>query len=309
MLICINNPAFSQILLYYPEIFIGLYSSALFRVIGDFESNIIINLCTSRIQNIIVENCENAFLNIREEKTNNTKEMDAQELHKYLFFGYSLLPRKYPGKFKLSKPKFPLFNIERCIKQFGLFFLRLCIYTIVCSIASFLIYMMLTFTNSSSSDKFSVFLTLALVFHITFRLFLLLLIFLTSKQIIYPSLVSTVFEILLTLALLRPISSAESQAINQWYDNHSTRVKVSICNKIPAKNHVEVIQENHPELNHEPDLETDPEKEPISDLENQEIRLEMQSTLEKNDYFEEELDIFNFMIYLLLEMKFFARFV
>ncbi|CAG8561332.1 228_t:CDS:2 [Gigaspora rosea] len=163
MLICIKNPSFSQILLYYPEIFIGLYSSALFRVIGDFESNIIIKLCTSRIQNIIVENCENAFLNIREEKTNNTKEMDAQELHKYLFFGYSLLP------------------------------------------------------------------------------------------------------LLLTLALLRPISSA---AINKWYDNHSTRVKVSICNKIPAKNHVEVIQENHPEPNNEPDLEADPKKEPISDLGN-----------------------------------------
>ncbi|RIB16161.1 hypothetical protein C2G38_2091662 [Gigaspora rosea] len=104
-----------------------------------------------------------------------------------------------------------------------------------------------------------------IIISIAFRLFLFLLIFLTSKQIIYPSLVSTVFEVLLTLALLRPISSA---AINKWYDNHSTRVKVSICNKIPAKNHVEVIQENHPEPNNEPDLEADPKKEPISDLGN-----------------------------------------
>ncbi|CAG8619817.1 2986_t:CDS:1, partial [Scutellospora calospora] len=56
-----------------------------------------------------------------------------------------------------------------------------------------------------------------------FRLFMFVLILLTGKQIIYPSLVSPVFKVFLSLALLRSTSSAESQAIDEWYNNHSTR--------------------------------------------------------------------------------------
>ncbi|CAG8629732.1 21711_t:CDS:1, partial [Dentiscutata erythropus] len=349
MLICLKIPSFSQIFLYYPEIFIALYSNALSRVIGGFESETIINLCTSRIQ--IVEIGKKAFLNTKEKGTEEeTNKIDVKKLHIYLFFGYLLLPCKHSGTFKFSEHKFPLFRPERCIIELCYLMLRLCGCTFICSTASFLTYNMLVFTNNSSPDKFSVFLMLALVFQlvsifasarhfylfvytcisffyliqslptdhkydyvqfevnfilpsfysiiiisISIRLFLFFLIFLTGNQIIYPSLASTVFEVLLTLALLRPISNAESQAIDKWYDNHSTRVKVSICRKNPAKNHIEVIQV------------PDPEKEPTSDLENQAILLGMQLNFEEDDNFEEEeLDIFNFMIYLLLEMKFFA---
>ncbi|CAG8487023.1 24442_t:CDS:2 [Gigaspora margarita] len=137
-----------------------------------------------------------------------------------------------------------------------------------------------------------------------FRLFMLFLIFLTAKQIIYHSLVSTVFEVLLTLTLLRPFSGAESHAIYQWYHNHSTCVEVSICSKNPAKNRVKSdCLDVQPSPKEKDDHKEDLDKEKKYDYEEE---------LDKEKYdYKEKLDIFNFAIYLLLEMKFFAvkRFV
>ncbi|CAG8795662.1 2209_t:CDS:2, partial [Racocetra persica] len=80
-----------------------------------------------------------------------------------------------------------------------------------------------------------------------FRIFTFTLILLTGKQIIYPSLVSSVFKVFISLALLRNTSNAESEVIDNWYNNHSTRVKVSIWRDNPTMNKVEIIQEE--ELN------------------------------------------------------------
>ncbi|CAG8628202.1 17007_t:CDS:2 [Cetraspora pellucida] len=246
MKICLKFPSFGQIFLYYPEVFLALYSNALFRVIGDFEFKNLVILNTSRTEKIVVDVSDNGFLNISDDKAKG-KEIQAPDFHYLLFEGFMLLP---------------------------------------------------------------------------------------------------VFKVFISLALLRSTSNAESEIIDEWYNNHSIRVKVSIWRKTPTKNKVEIIQKNEPR--HGSTSNKYSEGQDMDDIEldtietvhsvSQDICVKIHksdSTAEPNpanpkdvnwlsrlgsyynkhfkpendsksvDPFEEELDIFNFAIYLLLEMKFF----
>ncbi|RIB03342.1 hypothetical protein C2G38_2123280 [Gigaspora rosea] len=235
--------------------------------------------------------------------------------------------------FEFRYPKFPLFKAERLFRQLSYFLLRCCVCAFVCSISSFVIYILLFFTNQSSSDKFSIFIMLAIIvqivdvfvtakhFHlflytcisfsflvndvnfdaeaiqyevefikqtfiwipvisIGFRIFKLLLVYLTGKQYIYPSLVPAVFKLLISLALLRPISDSESETLDKWYVDHSTRMRLVVYLDSPALNYCEVYGDD--------DTSED-------------------SNINENIIIENNIDIFNFMIYLLFEMKFFKR--
>ncbi|CAG8573835.1 9990_t:CDS:2, partial [Gigaspora rosea] len=243
-------------------VFKALYSNALFRPIGDLEFKTIVELCTSRKDSF---NCcfDNCFLNIndnyREGRTIRT--IRNHEFHILLFTGYMLLP--LPASiFEFRYPKFPLFKAERLFRQL---------------------------INDVNFDAEAIqyevefikqtFIWIPVI-SIGFRIFKLLLVYLTGKQYIYPSLVPAVFKLLISLALLRPISDSESETLDKWYVDHSTRMRLVVYLDSPALNYCEVYGDD--------DTSED-------------------SNINENIIIENNIDIFNFMIYLLFEMKFFKR--
>ncbi|CAG8770001.1 14868_t:CDS:1, partial [Cetraspora pellucida] len=111
-----------------------------------------------------------------------------------------------------------------------------------------------------------------------------------------PSNVPEVFKLLISLALLRPISDCESKVIKKWYDDYSTRVKLCVNLKKPALNHCDTC-DTYMDHSTSAQLSFNAKKTALNHCD---------TCYKEMDTIYEEVDIFNFMTYILLEMKFFT---
>ncbi|KAF0540156.1 hypothetical protein F8M41_006677 [Gigaspora margarita] len=282
---CLTFKSLGHIYLYYPYIFKALYANALFRITGELEFDAILDLCSSKYDQVHVRT-ENCYLTRQRSAGSGIESLNPLKFHLRLYRG-DIMVKTIPMEGRMCREMNGiLWSMERIIPECLIYFLRACFCTFLCTLFSYIFHIIFFYSylaststgqTSSFNQTLSIFFVLELstnlfqfyssIRHFYFlvyscisfyilhsnlvlslfsepqfslyklfffytlfwvviisscsRGFVLGLAFLSSKRFIYPSLVPDAYKMLISLALLRPISSCESDVLDGWYANPS----------------------------------------------------------------------------------------